>query len=186
MEVKPMEDSRYVRNRLLFAKLRLDQLSQIAGGDFGAVSETERQQPLQEFFFHLVGAIEFLAQTVNDSRKLIAGEEDVTPQEVSRKLPNSDPIKGLLRQLYPPTRRRQLHQDPYSEDGSHFRIIAFRNRVCHHGRNPFYFRVGSNPPCSLFLDPRNRSMGSDKPAMDELILFWTLVNDKCEKVLSAP
>lgn len=181
-----MKDTRFVRNRLLFAKRRLDQLSLMAGGDFGSVSEIERQQPMQEFFFHLVGGIEFLAQAVNDAKILIESEEDVSPREVCRKLPDKDPIKGLLNQLYPPTRRRQLPQDPYSEDGTHFRIILFRNRVCHHGRNPFFFRVGSDPPCSLFLDPRNRTTGSANPAMDELILFWKLVNDKCEKVLALP
>jgi hypothetical protein len=181
-----MEDTRSVRNRLLFAKLRLGQLSLMAGGDFGVVSEIERQQPLQEFFFHLVGAIEFLAQTVNDARKLIASEEDVSPYEVCRRLPDEDPIKELLNQLYPRTRHRQLPQDPYSEDGMHFRIITFRNRVCHHGRNPFCFRVGSDPPCSLLLDPRNRKICSEKPAMDELTLFWKLVSDKCEKVLALP
>jgi len=48
------------------------------GGDFGIVPEIERQQPLQEFLFHLVGAIEFLAQAINDARKLIRDEEAVT------------------------------------------------------------------------------------------------------------
>jgi len=181
-----MNDTRGVRYRLLFAKRRLDELSRMAGGDFSVVPEEERQQPLQEFFFHLVGAIEFLAQTINDAKKLIDSEENVTPFTVCDRLPNIDPIRKTLSNLHPRTRHKPLPKDPYSEEGSHFRIILLRNRVCHHGRNPFHFRRGSEPPCSLFLDPRDRQEkeGSYKPAIEELTLFWKLVNDKCEHILS--
>jgi len=184
-----MNDTRGVRNRLLFAKRRLDELTKMGGGDFGIVPEMERQQPLQEFFFHLVGGIEFLAQTINDDRQLIVNEEDVTPGRVCRKLAGGDPVRTILSQLHPQTRNRPMPADPYSEEGSHFRIILLRNRVCHHGRNPFHFRAGTKPvsvPCSLFLDPRDRQEkeGSYKPAIDELTLFWQLVSDKCEHILS--
>lgn len=181
-----MDDRRGVRNRLLFARRRLDELSQLGGGDFGIVSEMERQQPIQEFFFHLVGAIEFLTQTINDVKGLGIAEEDVVPDEVCRLLADSDPVKAILGQLHPRTRKKQLPQDPYSDEGSHFRIILLRNRVCHHGRNPFHFRLGSEPPCSLFVDPRNRreKQGSYRSAIEELTLFWGLVNDKCEQILS--
>ena len=181
-----MDDTRGVRNRLLFAKRRLDELSRMGRGDFGVVPEEERQQPLQEFFFHLVGAIEFLAQTINDARQLVKDEEAVTPSRVCQKLANGDPMRTILGHLHPQTRHKPLPEDPYSEEGSHFRIILLRNRVCHHGRNPFHFRRGSEPPCSLFLDPRDRQEkeGSYKPATEELTLFWQLVNDKCEQILS--
>ena len=180
-----MDDKRGVRNRLLFAKQRLDDLSKLGGGDFGIVPEIKRQQPIQEFFFHLVGAIEFLAQTINDTRKLISNEEDVTPRAICQALPDGDPVKGILSKLHPQTRGKSLMEDPYSEEASHFRIILLRNRVCHHGRNPFHFRPGSDPPCSLFLDPRDRreKEGSYKPAIEELSHFWELVNDKCEQIL---
>jgi hypothetical protein len=180
-----MDDRRGVRNRLLFAKRRLDDLGKLGGGDFGIVSEIERQQPIQEFFFHLVGAIEFLAQTINDTRNLFKNEEDVTPHAICKELQNGDPMKTVLSQLHPKTRGRPLPKNPYSEEGALFRIILLRNRVCHHGRNPFHFRRGSEPPCSLFLDPRDRNdKGSCRPAIEELTLFWQLVNDKCEEILS--
>lgn len=183
---KQMNDKRGVRNRLIFAEKRLDDLGKLEGGDFSIVTEIQRQQPLQEFFFHLVGAVEFLAQTVNDVRNLINDEEDVTPGKVCRKLASGDPVKTILSQLCPPTRHKQLPPDPYSEEGSHFRIILLRNRVCHLARTPFHFRRGgSEPPCSLFLDPRDRNdKGSYKPAIEELTLFWKLVKDKCEQILS--
>ena len=180
-------DPKAVRNRLLFAKRRLDELSKMGGGDFGIAPEEEKQQALQEFFFHLVGAIEFLAQTINDARGLSIPEEHVTPAKVCKRLGESDPIKVILGQLHPKMSRKQpLPKDPYSEEGSHFRIILFRNWVCHCGRNPFHFRRGATslPPTSLFLDPRDREdKGSDKPAIEELTLFWQLVNDKCEQIL---
>jgi len=181
-----MNDTRGVRNRLVFAKRRLDELTAMGGGDFGIVPETERQQPLQEFLFHLVGAVEFLAQAINDARKLINNEEDVTPRKLCQKLPAGDPLGPILGILHPQTRGKQLPTDPYSEEGSHFRVILLRNRVCHHGRNPFHFRPGSETPCSLFLDPRDRQekAGSHKPAIAELTLFWELVADKCEHILS--
>ncbi len=182
-----MEDKRGVKNRLLFAERRLDDLRKLGGeeGDLGPVSEVKRQQPMQEFFFHLVGAIEFLAQTINDIRPLINNEEDVTPRAICRELPDGDPIKAILSKLHPQTHGKPLMKDPYSEEASHFRIILLRNRVCHHGRNPFHFQTGS-PSCSLFLDPRDRQEkdGSNKSTIEELSHFWRLVNDKCEQILS--
>lgn len=110
--------------------------------------------------------------------------EDVDIGKVCNRLPNSDPLKTLLRQLHPITRRQSFPTDPYSDTGCHFRILLFRNRVCHHGNNPFHFRVGSSPRSSLFVDPRDPSLrGSEKPALDELEKFWDLVNDKCQKVI---
>jgi len=88
-----MDDRRGVRNRLLFAEQRLDDLGKLGGGDFGIVPEIDRQQPMQEFFFHLVGAIEFLAQTINDTKKLINNEEDVTPHAICKRLQDGDPRK---------------------------------------------------------------------------------------------
>ena len=114
-----MEVKRHVRHRLLFAKRRLDELTRLGGpeGDLGTVSEVERQQPLQEFFFHLVGAIEFLSQNVNDTRgRLITDEEDVTPGAVCQRLPAGDTIRTTLSKLHPKTRSEPLPEDPYSED----------------------------------------------------------------------
>lgn len=180
-----MDDGRGVRNRLLFAKRRLNDLCELK--DIAGAQELEKQQPLQEFFFHLAGAVEFLAQTINDNRKLGIDQEDVTPIRVSVNLPKGDPVEPILAQLHPRTVKRPLPPDPYSPEGSHFRIILLRNRVCHHGRNAFHYRMGSSsePPCSLSLDPRDKGdKGSSRPIIEELILFWNLVNDKCEEILS--
>ncbi len=126
--VKQMDDTRGVRNRLLFAKRRLDELMKLEV-DFvtlGASPEKDRQQAIQEFFFHLVGAIDFLAQAINDDRKLIVDEKGevnegkVKVATVCQKLKNlqdGDSIRTILNQLHPKTGGKPLPQDPYSEEG---------------------------------------------------------------------
>ena len=181
-----------VIDRLDFAKRRLTDLEELArnGEDLVEADPKERQQLIQEFFFHLVGAIEFLAQVVNTSRTLIIDEEKVTVSKVCKKLNINDPIKPILEKLHPKTVGKLLSNDPYSEEGCHFRIFVYRHRVCHHGHNPFCFRVyigapNEEPSTSLFLDPRNRSLGASKEsAISELNHFYKLVCDKCQKVLA--
>jgi len=173
-----------VNDRLFFARRRLAELMKLNGGDLAGAPLRERQQLIQEFLFHLVGAIEFLAQVVNHLKNLGIDVEDVDVKNVCNKLPNGNRIKRLLRQLHPRTRGKLLPQDPYSEEGCHSRIMLLRNRVCHHAHNPFFFRVGSTPRSSLFIDPRNPALGgSEKPAIEELDHFLELVNDKCQQVL---
>lgn len=184
-----MDDKRGVRNRLQFAKVRLDDLLQLEAkyGDLGSTPEAERQQPLQEFLFHLVCAMDFLAQNVNDVRGLGLDPARVTLGRVAASLPAGDPAKAVLGTLHP--KARALPKDPYSEEGSLLRIRLLRNRVCHHKRNPFVMYIGSEqgPDATrLFLDPRDRGEkeGSIKPATEELTHFWRLVSEKCEQVLS--
>ena len=184
-----------VIDRLYFAKRRLTDLEELAcnGEDLCGADPKERQQLIQEFFFHLVGAIEFLAQVVNTSKTLKINAEEVTVSKVCKKLNINDPIKSILEKLHPKTRGKPLPNDPYSEEGCHFRIFVYRNRVCHHGHNPFHFRstiyIGApneeEDSTSLVLDPRNRSLGASKEsAISELNHFYKLVYDKCQKVLA--
>lgn len=179
-----MSDSDVVNDRLFFARRRLTELERLNNGDIAGAQPRDRQQLIQEFFFHLVGAVEFLAQGINTSKNLGIDVEKVSVEAVCKKLPGGDPIRTLFEQLHPSTRGRPLPPDPYSEKGCHFRILVFRNQVCHRGHNPFFFRIGSTPRSSLFIDPRNPNLGgSQKPAVDELNHFWKLVNDKCQQVL---
>ena len=180
-------DKQSVMDRLDFAKRRLIDLKELArnGEDLAGAAPKERQQLIQEFFFHLVGAIDFLAQVVNTSKTLGIDVEKVTVVEVCRKLNKNNPIKSILEELHPKTRGEPIPDDPYSREGCHFRILRYRNRVCHQGHNPFYFSLGpGKPPTSLFLDPINGSHGgSEKSAISELKQFYDLVYDKCLKVL---
>ncbi len=179
-----------VNDRLLFAWRRLKDLEELTrdGKNLGGADPKERQQLIQEFFFHLLGAIEFLAQVVNTSKSLGIDTERVTIDQVCNTLnvPGiNDPIKTILEKLHPPTRNRPLPTDPYSDEGCHYRIVVYRNRVCHHGENPFCFRVGSSPSTSLFLDPRDTNRGaSNESAIFELTRFYELVKAKCQQVLT--
>ena len=180
-----------VNDSLLFAKQRLDELKRLNCGDLAGAKHENRQPLIQEFFFHLVGAVIILAQVINTKRSLGLCPAQVSVREVLRKLSNSDPIKPLLSQLYPTTLSKEhkwlaLPPDPYSDEGSHFRIVVFRHWVNHCGENPFFIRRGdeTQPHISLFLDPRDRNLGGSKfPAIDELEAFWNLVNDKCQRII---
>ena len=184
-------DKEAVIDRLDFAKRRLIDLEELARNDedLCGADPKERQQLIQEFFFHLVGAIEFLAQVVNISENIDLSLEDVSISNVCENLNINDPIKPILEKLHPKTRRKPLPNDPYSEEGCLFRIFVYRNRVCHHGRNPFFFRdyIGApqeEPSTSLLLDPRNTSRdGSKESAISELNQFYKLVHDKCQNVI---
>jgi hypothetical protein len=165
-----------VKDRLSFARRRLKDLEELTrdDGDLGGADPKERQQLIQEFFFHLLGATEFLAQVVNTSKSLRIDMENVTIKQVCNTLIN-DPIKTILEKLHPPTYNQPLPSDPYSDEGCHYRIVVYRNRVSHHGDNPFCFRVGSSPSTSLFLDPRDTNRGaSNESAIFELNRFYDL------------
>ena len=180
-----MTNIKAVNDRLFFAKRRLEELQRLNNGDIAGADPRDRQQLIQEFFFHLVGAIEFLAQVINNSLKLNIPAEEVSARKVFAHLNNDDPIKPLLDELYPQTHGKKLPPNSYSDKASHFRILVLRHWVCHHGDNPFFFRIGSMPESSLFLDTRDRSLnGSQKPAIDELNHFWKLVDSKCQQIIN--
>jgi hypothetical protein len=177
------------KDSLLFAHRRLDELKTLNNGNLAGAKTEDRQILIQEFFFHLVGAIEILAQVINKRRTLGLDPERVTIRTVSCRLVTADPIKSLLSQLYPITRSSDqrwlpLPHDPYSEEGSHFRIVVYRHWVNHCGENLLHFRSGPEPNVSLILDPRNPSAGtSNLAATDELETFWSLVNSKCRRII---
>jgi len=180
-----MANAESTRNRLYFAEKRLIELKKLNNGDIAGANGKERQQLIQEFFFHLVGSIDFLFQVVNQSRHLDIPEEAVSSTTVCSSLSTDDPIKPILIQIHPTTRNRRLQGDPYSDENSYFRILILRHRVCHHGDNPFHFRAGGSLPCaSLFIDPRDSSQGgSNKHVFDELDKFLMLIKDKSKQVL---
>jgi hypothetical protein len=182
-----------VHDRLYFAERRLNDLRSFSFGDLGAAAHRDRQSLVQEFFFHLCGAIDFLAQEVNSVRRLGISKENVSVASVRRKLTPNDPIRSLLLELHPSTRKRPLPTDPYSEESSHFRIMLLRNFVSHIRHNPFSFciSIGSDtsPSAHFFLDPRkhyvpqDRRTPSKREAIEEMITFLGVVRSKCDMVL---
>jgi hypothetical protein len=104
-----------VLERLGFAESRLEEFLALNGGDLAGASVSARQQLLQEFFFHLVGAIEMLAQLVNETRTLGIDPEDVSVLKVGQTLTSTDPVHAPLSALYTPTRGRALPTNPYDD-----------------------------------------------------------------------
>jgi len=174
-----------VRERLSFAEKRLDELLALNGGNLAGANGSERQQLLQEFFFHLVGATEVLLQLVNEVRGLGMDSESVFFHSVVGELPPIDPIRLRLNLLHVRTKGMPLPSKPYSDEGYVFRILNYRHQVTHRRRNPLLFRAGASPPVSFFLDPRgpNREPSS-RSVQEEMEYMMDLMRRKCEEVLA--
>jgi len=181
-------DPNDVRERLTFAERRLSELLALNGGDLPGADPSYRQQLVQEFFFHLVGATEVLAQLVNEVRGLELDSEAASIRTAVQQLPSSDPIRSRLSFLHTTVRNRPLPPNPYTDEGYIFRILNYRHQVAHRKRNPFLFRVGSSPPASFILDPRDPVASrspSTRSVQDEMQHMLQLVRDKCEDVISS-
>lgn len=178
-------DKDNVDQRLRSAQKRLDDLRALNRGNLPGANPWERQELVQEFFFHLIGAIDVLAQCVNDAKGLGLDSEDVSVTSVMKKLLAGDPVANGLKALYVRTRAAAVPPDPYTDDALLFRAYNYRHQVTHRGANPFLFRVGSSPPASFQLDPRDRSLGhSDKAAQDEMQSTKDLISQRCAVVLA--
>jgi hypothetical protein len=132
-----------VRERLGFARRRKEELIALNGGDLLGADPHYRQQLVQEFFFHLVGSIDLLAQFVNEACSLGLDIEDASTARVIQALPQGDGLQAALATLYANTRRgRPVPSDLYSDDGVIYRIWNYRNQVTHRRRQPFQLNVG--------------------------------------------
>jgi len=174
----------FIKDRIAFAQRRLEDLMALSIDDLMA-KRPERQQLLQEFLFHLVGAIEVLAQLANEMSHLNIHSEDVSIERVFKKLPPSNPIKAKLKALYAKTRKNPLPNDPYSDEGYIFRIYNYRNQVTHRSTNAFLISIGPRRrSVHLFLDPRDMSKGySKKPFQDEVQYMFDLIRTRCNQIL---
>jgi hypothetical protein len=132
-----------IRERLSYARRRKEELVVLNGGDLPSADPEYRQQLVQEFFFHLVGAIDMLAQLVDEARGLNLGIEDASITRVIDALPQNDSLRSALEMLYANTRpNRPAPNDMYSDDGVIYRIWNYRHQVTHRRRQPFLFNIG--------------------------------------------
>jgi hypothetical protein len=131
-----------VHERLRFAQRRMTELLALNQGNLAGADASERQQFVQEFFFHLVGAIEVLAQLANERRNLGLDVEVASASTVIQALPQGDRLRTAVANLYVNTRPgRPVPSDPYSDEGVLYRIWNYRHQVTHRRRNPFRFNV---------------------------------------------
>ena len=179
-----------VDERLVFAKRRLIELLSLNHGNLQSADSSQRQQLMQEFFFHLVGATEVLAQLVNDTRALGVNSELVGVSGIGKKLPALDAVKPILGSLHVVVRLKPLPKDPYNDAGYIFRILNYRHQVTQRRRNPIFTKVGvGSAPADgtvyLLLDPRNLSLGpSAKSLQEDMRHMLELVKNQCENALS--
>ena len=172
-----------VTERLDFARRRLDDIRALIAAKTLGTELHLRHQLAQEFFFHSVGAIDVLAQLVNERRSLGLDSEDVSVTTVANRLPPNDALVPALRGLYVKTRGQPLPGDPYSPDGYLFRLYNYRHQVTHRRRNPFHFRLSSPSP-SFALDPRDpRGAHSKNTSEDDMQQMLDLVADRCADAL---
>jgi hypothetical protein len=179
--------------RLEFGAQRLDDLLKLNGGFLPGANAHERLQLLQEFFFHVTGSLDVLAQHVNDRRQLKLDPEVIDIHKVMTQLTLEDPLKGSLTFFCIKTRKQPPPPDLYSEKGYMFRILVYRNHVTHRHRNPLDLEVlvGENGKVDLrtaktypLLDPRNpNSPRANRTVQEELPLMLELVSKKCDEAL---
>jgi hypothetical protein len=177
-----------VEQKLRFARVRLDDLRELIEQNRLAADPDARHQLTQEFFFHVVGATEYLAQLVNERRAFSLGVENVAVHKVAREIEKRDPADPLLvplRGLSADTKRTPLPADPYSNEGLVYRTINYRNEVAHRNTNPFHFVLSAGPRVAfLWLDPRDHSQGQSARSVDtDLSSMLAVIDRGCRLVV---
>ncbi len=178
-----------VYQKLEFAKLRLNDLKTLIANNQLAADPNARHQITQEFFFHLLGSTEYLAQLINENRELGFNSNEVAVFKIVKELKRLNPTDGVITHLQclcADTKREPFPEDPYSDDGLIYRIINYRNEVVHRGMNPFHFKMSAGPRAAFFwLDPRNHSLGqSQYTVVEELFNMYSFVEKKCCNALA--
>ena len=178
-----------VSQKLDFAKNRLRDLKNLIANNQLASDPKVRHQITQEFFFHLLGATEYLAQLINERRGIGIISDEVALYKVVKKLELQDPADAVipyLQSLCANTKREPFPDDPYSEKGLIYRIINYRNEIVHRNMNPFHFVMSEGPKVAFFwLDPRNHARGYSKCTVyEDLSNMYSLVDQKCCNTLA--
>jgi len=175
--------------KLGFARNRLNDLEALIARNKFAADPGARHQLTQEFFFHLLGSVDYLAQLINERRKIGLDPTNVTVHEVIKRLEKRDPSDDTiphLKSLSANVRGDPLPANPYSEEGLIYRAINYRHEVVHRNENPFHFKMSSGSGVAFFwLDPRNHHSGqSTQLANVELSSMYSLVEKKCSNILA--
>ena len=187
-----------IKTKLSFAERRLRDLCLLNDGDILGADSGERQMLIQEFFFHLVGSIEYLAQWVNEEKYLGLDKNHVSLTKVRELLSTEDPVRNIMSFLYanPMKDYNPLAQPDgisfgRSEKGLIYRIWNYRHQVVHRGRQALFFfhPVGNTGhvqrEAQLVLDPRsNKPIPADRAVQTDLEAMLKLVKQKLNQVRS--
>jgi len=154
---------REVESKLRYALRRANDLEELNGGDLGDADPDERQQLVQEFFFHLGGAVDLIAQVINEKKQLGIAPDTASAKKVLDRLP-SGPLHTVLDRLYFNVRRDPAPATAYmyTDEGFACRMWRYRHQVTHRWQNPFALRVGGGADVSYKLDPLALKGGNSK------------------------
>jgi hypothetical protein len=178
-----------VNQKLEFAKNRLTAFEALISNNELSTDPNVRPKIIQEFFFHLHGATEYLAQLVNERLSLGLNSDHLALHKIVKKLSKQGKSNSLVSELQclcADTKRNPLPQTAYSNSGLIYRMVNYRNEVVHKAMNPFHFVLSEPNTAYFWLDPRrNHSLGKSEEVVDvELKAMYELVKTKCQKSLT--
>ena len=175
--------------KLDFARRRLKDMQSLNSGNFTGAPASDKHQLAQEFFFHLLGAVEYTAQFVNYTLELNIDPDSVTVSKVIKHLSNIEAfssVKCALENLYINLRiNPTMPSDPYSPDGLKYRAYNYRHQVTHRGFNPFIYQdpLNSQVKVCLKLDPRSDyTLSSELSLFEDLEAMYSHFSRGCHKV----
>ena len=173
--------------KLEYAKRRLNDLGCLIDQNLLGSKASERQQLIQEFFFHLIGAADFIAQLVNEHLELRIKPYKVNISRVVEKIHHgnsSDPLIPALKALYVNLGKDPFPDDLRSDDAYIHRAYIYRHYVTHNNREPFHF-VSGERTAYLDVDPNNPDKGQSEYGLKEdLNSMFKIMKQRCELVVS--
>jgi hypothetical protein len=154
-------------------------------GRFGEAPAAEKHQLGEEFFFHLIGAVDLTAQFVNAACSLGLAPDHVNMGEVLSRLTRAPELRATLSALHARPLRDPMPADPYSQAGLVYRAYNYRHQVTHRQANPYVFRVGDLPEASFELDPRaSKVIPSALSLWDEMDTMLSVFSSGCSRAMS--
>jgi hypothetical protein len=184
MPIHPLTEGE-VLQKLSFAGRRLRDMRTLNFGQFAEAPAEEKCQLGEEFFFHLIGAVELTAQFVNVACNLGLAADCVTMSEVIKRLTQAPELKATLSALHASPWRDPMPSDPYSPAGLVYRAYNYRHQVTHRQTNPYVFRVGGLPEVSFELDPRESEVTPSALSLwDEMDAMFSIVSSGCSRAMS--
>jgi hypothetical protein len=177
-----------VLGKLSFARKRLDEICLLVSSNTISVNPNLRQQLAQEYFFHLLGAAEYLAQLINKERNLGLEVSDVALHKVTHRLKevaSNDPLIPIFDSLNVNTKKEPFPTHPFSDKGHVSRLVNYRNEVVHRNTNPYHFSFSADSGFAEFwLDPRDHSLGKTGLCVDiDLKNMYDVIEKKIKAAL---
>lgn len=174
-------ETRTVIDKLGYAQNRLDKLVELARMELFFSEFDTRQRVMQEFFFHLLGSVEYLMQLVNNRLELGHNPVDVTIKRTIKsigKIEKLEQLSKVVQQFWINTNEVSHIETPYTKDGMMLRIINYRNRVAHRGMNPYNIVIDKNITAYILIDPDRPEHGhSEKEVISELSDMYNFVSE---------